>query len=52
MNGVATGTRSTVKRAFQYWDRGISMIYKYAHRIGTNSGFESAVGTVISEIIN
>ena len=52
MNGVATSTQSTVKRAFQYWDRGISMIYSYANRAGTNSGFGSAVGIVISEVTN
>jgi len=48
MNGVANSSQSTVKRAFQYWDRGISMMYRYAYRAGTNSGFGSAVGTIIS----
>ena len=48
MNGVANSSQSTVKRAFQHWDRGISMMYRYAYRAGTNSGFDSTVGTIIS----
>ena len=49
-NGVLNSATSTIKRGFQYIDRGISMIYKYAARAGVNSGFGSTTGCVINGI--
>ena len=49
-NGVMNSATSTIKRGFQYIDRGISMIYQYAARAGVNSGFGSTTGCVIHGI--
>lgn len=51
VNGVANSSTSTIKRAFQYWDRGAELIYQYASRAGVNSGFGSAVGIVLSAVL-
>ena len=51
-NGIANSSSSTIKRAFQYWDRGAKLIYQYANRAGVNSGFGSAVGTVLNKILS
>jgi len=49
-NGVLNSATSTIKRGFQYIDRGISMIYQYAARAGVNSGFGSTMGCVINGV--
>ncbi len=49
-NGILNSSTSTIKRGFNYIDRGISMIRKYAVRAGTNSGFGSSVGNTLSGI--
>ena len=49
-NGVLNSATSTIKRGFQYIDRGISMIYQYAARAGVNSGFGSTTGCAINGI--
>ena len=50
VNGVANSAPATIKRGFQYIDRGIEMIYQYACRAGTNSGVGSVVGSVLNGI--
>lgn len=52
INGVANSSTSTIKRAFQYWDRGAELIYKYASRAGTNSGVGSVVGTILNAFVS
>ena len=52
VNGVSSSSTSTIKRAFQYWDRGAELIYQYARRAGANSGLGSAVGTVLGAIFS
>ena len=51
-NAVANSSTSTLKRAFQYWDRGAQIISQYAFRAGTNSGFGSVVGTALNTFLS
>ena len=46
-NGIANSATSTIKRGFNYIDRGIDAIYQYAYKAGVNSGFGSTVGCLL-----
>ena len=48
MNGISNNQNSTIKRGFDYIDKGISTIYQYAKKAGANSGFGSAIGNFVS----
>ena len=50
-NGLANSSTSTIKRAFQYWDRGAELVYRFAGRAGTNSGVGSIMGTILNAIV-